>query len=147
MAPHSTGSCAFVAVEYTRSTGCAGTQADHGLDDAFGNDHGGGDRDNRACNRRISKTARRRRAAEQALEHSIAVLFWPTIGAIATDVIGFGSLIASRVGPVHDFGIMTAIGALMVLVSAALVVPFLTLVGRFGCDPLRVGRGKPRKRP
>ncbi len=76
-------------------------------------------------------------APEQALEHSIAVLFWPTIGAIATDVIGFGSLIASRVGPVHDFGIMTAIGALMVLVSAALVVPFLTLVGRFGCDPLR----------
>lgn len=75
-------------------------------------------------------------APEQALEHSIAIVFWPTIGAIATDVIGFGSLIASRVGPVHDFGIMTAIGALMVLVSAALVVPFLALVGRFGCDPL-----------
>jgi predicted RND superfamily exporter protein len=72
-----------------------------------------------------------------ALQRAIAVLFWPVVGAIATDVIGFGSLVASRVGPVHDFGIMTAIGAVMVLVSAALAVPFLALCGRLDADPQR----------
>ena len=72
-----------------------------------------------------------------ALQRAIALLFWPVIGAIATDVIGFGSLTFSRVGPVHDFGIMTAVGAVMVLVSAALVVPFLALAGQFDADPKR----------
>jgi predicted RND superfamily exporter protein len=72
-----------------------------------------------------------------AIERAIAVLFWPVVGSIATDVIGFGSLIASRVGPVHDFGIMTSVGAVMVLVAAALVVPFLALWGRFDADPKR----------
>jgi len=75
--------------------------------------------------------------AAAALQRSIAVLFWPVVGSIATDVIGFGSLIASRVGPVHDFGIMTAVGAVMVLVAAALALPFLALCGRFDADPKR----------
>ena len=73
----------------------------------------------------------------QALEEAIHLLFWPVVGAIATDVIGFGSLITSRVGPVHDFGIMTAVGAGMVLVAAALTVPFLALAGRFDSVPRR----------
>ena len=72
-----------------------------------------------------------------ALERAMSILFWPVVGSIATDVIGFGSLIASRVGPVHDFGIMTSVGAVMVLVAAALVVPFLALSGRFDADPKR----------
>jgi hypothetical protein len=72
-----------------------------------------------------------------AIERTIAILFWPVVGSIATDVIGFGSLIASRVGPVHDFGIMTSVGAVMVLVAAALVIPFLALCGRFDADPKR----------
>lgn len=84
---------------------------------------------------------RRRReegaAPQAALEGAIRLLFWPVLGAIATDVIGFGSLITSRVGPVHDFGIMTAVGAMMVLVAAALTVPFLSLAGRFDTDPRR----------
>lgn len=70
-----------------------------------------------------------------ALCETITVLFWPVVGAIATDVIGFGSLAVSRVGPVHDFGIMTSIGALMVLLAAAITVPFLALTGRFDADP------------
>jgi uncharacterized protein len=70
-----------------------------------------------------------------ALRESITLLFWPIVGAIATDVIGFGSLMASAVGPVHDFGIMTATGAVMVLVATALAVPFLALAGRFDADP------------
>ncbi|MFM7107539.1 MAG: efflux RND transporter permease subunit [Planctomycetaceae bacterium] len=74
-------------------------------------------------------------APPDALRESIATLLWPVVGAIATDVVGFGSLVASDVGPVHDFGIMTAVGAVMVLVAAALVVPFLALAGRFDADP------------
>jgi uncharacterized protein len=74
---------------------------------------------------------------ETALVQTLATLFWPVVGAIATDVIGFGALISSRVGPVHDFGIMTAIGAGMVLVAVALVVPWLALAGRFPNDPRR----------
>jgi len=74
---------------------------------------------------------------EAALREAIALLFWPVVGAIVTDVIGFGSLVFSRVGPVHDFGIMTAIGAGMVLVASALVVPFLALAGSFDADPRR----------
>ena len=72
---------------------------------------------------------------EEALRESLATLFWPTLGAIATDVIGFGSLVVSQVGPVHDFGIMTAVGACMVLVAVAIAVPFLALAGRFDADP------------
>jgi len=77
------------------------------------------------------------REPEAALREAISILFWPVIGAIVTDVIGFGSLIFSRVGPVHDFGVMTAVGAVMVLVAAALTVPFLALAGRFDADPRR----------
>jgi predicted RND superfamily exporter protein len=74
-------------------------------------------------------------AADDALRSAIATLLWPVAGAIATDVIGFGSLMASSVGPVHDFGVMTSIGAVMVLVAVGLVMPFLALAGRFDQDP------------
>jgi predicted RND superfamily exporter protein len=73
--------------------------------------------------------------ATDALRTAFTTLFWPVAGAIATDVIGFGSLTASNVGPVHDFGIMTSIGAVTVLVAMGLVVPFLALAGRFDPDP------------
>lgn len=72
-----------------------------------------------------------------AMERTLAVLLWPVAGAIATDMIGFGALVASRVGPVHDFGIMTALGAAMVLVAVLLVVPFLAVAGRLDADPRR----------
>ena len=72
-----------------------------------------------------------------ALRGALTLLCWPICGAIATDVIGFGSLIASQVGPVHDFGVMTAIGSGLVLLAVGLVVPFLALAGRFDADPRR----------
>jgi predicted RND superfamily exporter protein len=72
-----------------------------------------------------------------ALERAISLLFWPIVGSIATDVIGFGSLVASRVGPVHDFGVMTAVGAVMVLVATMLALPFLALCRGFAADPRR----------
>ena len=73
--------------------------------------------------------------ATAALQTAFTTLFWPVAGAIATDVIGFGSLTASNVGPVHDFGIMTSVGAMTVLMAMGLVVPFLALAGRFDPDP------------
>ncbi len=39
---------------------------------------------------------------KQALTNTLQILFWPIVAAIITDIIGFGSLIASNVGPVHD---------------------------------------------
>lgn len=81
-------------------------------------------------------------APAAAMQQTLARLLWPVAGAIATDMIGFGSLIASRVGPVHDFGIMTALGAGLVLVAVVLAVPFLALAGRFDSDPRRaIGEG------
>jgi predicted RND superfamily exporter protein len=77
------------------------------------------------------------RDAPAALREALTLLCWPICGAIATDVVGFGSLMASQVGPVHDFGVMTSIGAGLVLVAVALVVPFLALAGRFDTDPRR----------
>jgi hypothetical protein len=76
-------------------------------------------------------------APPEALRAAFAGLFWPILGAIATDVIGFGSLVFSRVGPVHDFGVMTSIGAGMVLLAVGFTVPFLALAGRFDADPRR----------
>jgi predicted RND superfamily exporter protein len=74
---------------------------------------------------------------KDALRETLATLFWPVVGAIATDMIGFGALVFSRVGPVHDFGLMTALGAGMVLVAVALAVPWVALAGRFDTDPRR----------
>ncbi|MFM1904348.1 MAG: putative rane protein YdgH [Planctomycetota bacterium] len=85
---------------------------------------------------------RRRRdlgqASAQALEAALATLAWPICGAIATDVLGFAALTASQVGPVHDFGVMTAVGAGMVLLAVPLVLPALALAGRIDGDPRRV---------
>ncbi len=53
----------------------------------------------------------------------IAPIFW----ACVTDAVGFGSLMVADVAPVRDFGLMMAIGALMVFVSAGLLVPGLVL--------------------
>jgi predicted RND superfamily exporter protein len=62
-----------------------------------------------------------------------APIFW----SCATDAVGFGSLLYATVGPVRDFGLMTALGALLVLVSVVLVVPGLSLAGSFDTDPRR----------
>jgi len=53
----------------------------------------------------------------------------PILFACLTDAAGFAALMTSQVGPVHDFGLMMAIGSLMVLVSVTLVVPGIVLLG------------------
>ncbi|HEV3002968.1 MAG TPA: MMPL family transporter, partial [Pirellulales bacterium] len=74
-----------------------------------------------------------RQALELAGDRLAAPIFW----ACATDAAGFGSLMVSQVGPVHDFGLMMLVGSLLALVSIALVVPGLSLAGRFDADPRR----------
>ncbi|MGH7136038.1 MAG: efflux RND transporter permease subunit, partial [Pirellulales bacterium] len=74
-----------------------------------------------------------REALELAGDRLAAPIFW----ACATDAAGFASLMVSRVGPVHDFGLMMLVGSVLALVSIALVVPGLSLAGRFDGDPRR----------
>jgi uncharacterized protein len=73
----------------------------------------------------------------QALELAGGRLAVPIFWACATDAAGFASLMVSRVGPVHDFGLMMLVGSLLALVSIGMVVPGLSLAGRFDADPRR----------
>lgn len=90
------------------------------------------------------------RAPLAALQRAGTLLVVPTFWSCTTDAVGFLSLMASDVGPVRDFGIMTAIGSLLVLVSLAGLVPALALMGRIGPGPRsawgedRLGRGLSR---
>jgi predicted RND superfamily exporter protein len=72
---------------------------------------------------------------KEALIGAGTLLAAPIVWACATDAVGFCSLLAANVGPVQDFGVMMAIGALTVIVSVALLVPPLALLGRFDVDP------------
>lgn len=73
----------------------------------------------------------------EALLSCGAVLATPIAWTCVTDACGFGSLLWAQVGPVHDFGIMMSIGSLLVLLSAALILPGLALLGSFDPDPKR----------
>ena len=77
----------------------------------------------------------------EALVRAGTLLMWPIFWAIATDAVGFASLLAAKVGPVRDFGLMMIIGSLFVLVSVVLTVPGLALLGNMDTEP-RVGRGE-----
>lgn len=74
-----------------------------------------------------------RAALTLAGEQLGAPIFW----ACMTDAAGFASLMVSRVGPVHDFGLMMLVGSLLTLAGIALFVPGLSLMGRFDADPRR----------
>ena len=68
----------------------------------------------------------------EAYQTASILLTWPIIGAIMTDVAGFGSLWISDVGPVKDFGTMMVLGSVLVLPAVALLVPALALFGATG---------------
>ncbi len=68
----------------------------------------------------------------EAFQTAAILLTWPIIGAIMTDVAGFGSLWISDVGPVKDFGTMMVLGSVLVLPAVALLVPALALFGATG---------------
>ncbi len=77
----------------------------------------------------------------EALVQSIDELTWPITFAILTDAAGFAALMVSQVGPIHDFGLMMAIGAAMTLPACVLVLPGLVYVGDSGKLPPREKHG------
>ncbi|MEX1224256.1 MAG: MMPL family transporter, partial [Pirellulales bacterium] len=58
--------------------------------------------------------------AREALSRAMTLLAVPIVLACLTDAVGFSSLLIARVGPIQDFGIMMAIGSLLVIVSTFL---------------------------
>lgn len=74
----------------------------------------------------------------ESLEIAGTRLATPIFWACVTDAAGFGALLAASAGPVNDFGLMMAIGSMVVLLAVVLLVPGLALIGgRFDPDPRR----------
>jgi predicted RND superfamily exporter protein len=59
----------------------------------------------------------------------------PVTWACLTDAVGFASLTLARVGPVNDFGVMMAVGSLLVLAATGLLVPGLALWRQAASEP------------
>jgi predicted RND superfamily exporter protein len=75
------------------------------------------------------------RGRRRALFNTIEQLAAPVTVAILTDAAGFAALMVSRVGPVHDFGLMMAIGSLLVLPSCMLLTPGLLWISDYRQRP------------
>ncbi len=72
---------------------------------------------------------------DEAMRRTMSEMRAPVFWACVTDAVGFISLAAAEVGPVRDFGVMMAIGSLVVLLAIFLLVPGLALVGSWDRDP------------
>ncbi|NOX55422.1 MAG: MMPL family transporter [Planctomycetes bacterium] len=70
-----------------------------------------------------------------ALRETLIDLAPPVFWTCATTAVGFAALLCSSITPVRSFAIMMALGTMMVLVSAAAVLPGGILLGRWGTDP------------
>ncbi len=87
---------------------------------------------------------------DQALRRAIGELASPVWWAVATTAFGFGVLLSSHINPVASFGLMMAIGSLVVLVAVCLLVPGFALLGQLKPEPpsnrtdLRVAAGLAR---
>ncbi|MFO1063666.1 MAG: MMPL family transporter [Pirellulales bacterium] len=66
---------------------------------------------------------------EAAIKRTFRELAAPVAWACITDAVGFASLCIAEVGPVRDFGLMMAIGSLVVLCAIALIVPGAAVIG------------------
>jgi predicted RND superfamily exporter protein len=82
--------------------------------------------------------ARHADSPSMALWHAIRRVQGPIFWSCVTDAAGFGSLMFAHVSPVRDFGLMTAIGSLIVLVCVFALFPVVTLF-RFRLSDLRAG--------
>ncbi|MBI1901987.1 MAG: MMPL family transporter [Planctomycetia bacterium] len=82
-------------------------------------------------------------APPEALALAGRALASAILWSVLTTAAGFGSLLAASVGPVHDFGLMMALGTLLAMAAMAFVIPGLALAGRIDADPKRVfGEGR-----
>lgn len=73
----------------------------------------------------------------EALRRTGASLAVPMIWVCLSDTAGFGSLLATDVGPVQDFGKMMALGSILSMASIAMLLPGLALAGRIDSAPRR----------
>lgn len=73
----------------------------------------------------------------EALRLAGGEMLVPLLWVLATDAAGFGSLMAAEVGPVQDFGFMMALGSVLAVISVAVMLPGLALLGRIDSDPKR----------
>jgi predicted RND superfamily exporter protein len=73
----------------------------------------------------------------EALRRTGGELLLPIMWTCLTDTGGFGSLLWASVGPVQDFGKMMTMGSLLALVSAACILPGMSVIGRIDPDPKR----------
>lgn len=62
------------------------------------------------------------------LARALLLVAAPLVWACLTDALGFASLMLSQVGPVRDFGLMTALGALLTPLVIALFAPAVLLL-------------------
>lgn len=84
---------------------------------------------------RYREVRERGKPPERGMRMVGASLASPVFWALATDAMGFGSLLVTSVGPVQDFGLMMALGSLLVMPAVILLVPGLGLAGKFDADP------------
>jgi predicted RND superfamily exporter protein len=72
---------------------------------------------------------------EEALGRSILELAKPVWWSIATTAFGFAVLVSSHINPVASFGLMMALGTLVVLVAITVLLPGCLLFGRLPDEP------------
>lgn len=78
----------------------------------------------------------RTQSPEDALGQSILRLAKPVWWSIATTVFGFAVLVSSHINPVASFGLMMALGTMVVLVAITVLLPGCLLFGRLPEEPL-----------
>ncbi len=74
----------------------------------------------------------RSRAIRQTMVELLPAIFW----TCATTAAGFASLLSSEIAPVRSFGIMMALGTMMVLLAATVLLPGGISLGRLSA-PLK----------
>ncbi len=81
--------------------------------------------------RRWRKTQDRPTALKSTFCELGPAIFW----TCATTATGFAALLSSQINPVQSFGIMMALGSMLVLVAAITILPGGILIGSISRDP------------
>ncbi|MCA9028228.1 MAG: MMPL family transporter [Planctomycetaceae bacterium] len=70
-------------------------------------------------------------AFRQAFIDLAPATFWSCV----TTAVGFGALLSSGITPVRSFGMMVALGTMLILVAGGLLLPGGVLIGQLDADP------------
>ncbi len=71
----------------------------------------------------------------EALRRSMIELAGPVWWTVATTAFGFGVLVTSHINPVASFGVMMAVGTLVVFVAVTMLLPGCVLMGHMSAEP------------